>query len=485
MRVWTNGTFARVWMTGTIYRYRDGSLRVEETLKKVKGAEPTSADEVVAWASKGARLDPALEKKRRKVIDAVCLDEERIASVISEGRSGPRLVIGPPKGPFELDLALKGREVKTVAWPAGLWDEGAAPVSTSDKPSGGTHRGVRVHANAHGVGMAGGESGHVFLFRHGNEDLTSAFRVPSEEGGRIDAVPSELGLIVTLVRADGNTQVVHLTEDGESRGVWPKEPVKGGVATLRLDDDKALAFDAAEGALVLLALPDLSELTREPLSEPLVDMSAGPKGSVVVVADDAGLYDVTVDDEAVSVDGPYLFEEASKTAAAEDSGSRYDPVRASGPPQVAFPAGKKLPKDPPWSLPLSKETAIPMRFRSGAEPGKGIHVAVSGAAVDKGLVRPVAVTANGARCELAREGNALVGVLPEVELVQGIQWPLDPKPQRDDDKEASVTMMNATHFGIEVHFEGLTAGSELMTVVVGAHESAAAPLKRTRPITVE
>ena len=89
MRVWTNGSFARVWVTDTIFRYRDGALRVEESVKKQKGASEGAPDEVVAWAPKGARLDPALDKKRRKIIDAVAS-----ASRAEPAASAPETGIG-------------------------------------------------------------------------------------------------------------------------------------------------------------------------------------------------------------------------------------------------------------------------------------------------------------------------------------------------------------------------------------------------------
>ena len=486
MRVWTNGSFARVWVGDTIYRYREGALRVEETVKRVKGALDTSADEVAAWGPKGTRLDPALEKKRRNVLDAVALDEERVAAVISEGRSGPRLVIGPPAA-LEQDLALKGREATKIAWPDDVLFGGPAPWSKDDKPSGATNRGVRVTTSPHGVAVAAGSSGHLFLYRHGADDLACALRVPGNDDARLEAVATKQGLLVTLSVKGADSRVAHLAEDGTILGLWPSDTsAMACFPAVLVGDDKALAYDDQTSALALLSLPDLSELGREPLADAPVEAAAAPKSGTVILADGTSVFEVTIDEESISVDGPYLLADAKQANKDEldEAGGSYEPSRATGPAQIAFPAGKKLPKEPPWEVAMGKDTAIAMRLRSGSGAGKGIRVEVSGAAVKDALVRPILARVDRHTAELVAEGGVLVAVLPDLELPQGVDWPLDPKPTKDDEKDQAQAILDTTHFDLELVLRGEATGNGLLTVAVSAEGSSSAPLKRTRPVTV-
>src|SRR5687768_10248825 len=101
MRLWAGESFARVWVGDTIFRIDRGRVRVEETVPAVPGALDVSLDEVVAWSPSGQRLDPALAAGARRVLDALALDDARIAAVLADERGAPWLVVGPPAGPFE------------------------------------------------------------------------------------------------------------------------------------------------------------------------------------------------------------------------------------------------------------------------------------------------------------------------------------------------------------------------------------------------
>ena len=484
MRVWTNGTFARVWVNDTIYRLRRGSLSIEEKVKGVKGATATRPDEVVAWGPGGARLDSALEAKRRKVVDAVALDDARVAAVLVEGKAAPKLVIGPPAGPFEAEIELSAQAEK-VAWPDGVWASGAAPWSKSPRFEGVGARGIRVHANEHGVGVAAASSGHVAVVRPGGAALSFVHRVPGQEESRLDAVPTRRGVLVTLVVEGREGAVVHIGEDGSILGRWPDGAARSCFPALRLSDDHVLAFDQESEAVALLSLPDLSELTREAISDPIVEAAADPKGGFVVLADGANIYEIRVEEESLSLDGPFDLSEAKKQPEPEETAavSSYEPARSLGNPQIAFPT-EKQPADPPWTIAPAGELRMKMRVRSAGKASRGVMVEVGGAAVIDGLVAGGLARVGALEAELVKDGPVIRATFPDVDVPQGIEYPYDPKPDNENAKLRARALMSETHFTVEVVVIGAKAGNGLLSVAISVPKSAAAPLKRIRPFTV-
>lgn len=483
MRVWTNGSFARIWVKDKIFRLRRGAVTLEETVKAVKGALDGAPDEIVAWAPTGARLDSGLEKKRRRVIDARALDEDRVAGIIKEGRGAPRLVVGPPAGPYDLELTLTAEGTR-VSWPEGtIWPDGP-PWDASETFVGVPTRGIRLHANRRGIGIAAATSGHVAVLRPDATELSFVLRVPGQEEARLDAVPTREGVLVTLVVEGQKGGIFHFDEAGKLLGRWPETHAMGAFPALCLDDERVLAFDQESEALALLSMPDLDELTREEISDQLVEAAATSKGDIAYLADANNAYEVQIDGESLSIDGPFeLAADEPLKGAAGDVVSRYDAARATGPTQVAFPTEKQS-ADPPWEVERDKELRITMRVRSAARPGRGVEVELGGAAMKQGLLQGVSVEIDGARVPFETAGGAARAVLPDFELPVGLEWPLDPKPKNDDEKAHAKVLVAATHFTVEILIAGAKAGSGLLSIAIGACDTSAAPLKRMRPVTV-
>ena len=401
MRVWTNGSFARVWVKDKIFSVSGGDVALEEKIKAIKGARLDAPDEVVAWAPTGTRLDPSLEKKRRRVIDARALDTDRVAGIIKEGRGAPRLVIGPPNGTFDLELNLNA-PANPVEWPARLLFD-PPPWSDSDVFVGNPVRGIRLSSNAQGIGIAASTSGHIAVLRPGAAEPTFVFRVPGSADLRTDAVPTREGALVTLATAKDKSAVLHFSETGALLGQWTDGEVGGRFPSIGLDDERVLAFDRDNDALALLSLPDLDELCREEISDALVEGAATSHGETVVVADAKTAYEVHVDGESLSIDGPFELK-ADETKGSLDR-PKYRAALATGEPQIAFPTEKQK-ADPPWAVEVGAELAIKMRVRSAAEAGRGVTVEIGGAAFAQGLIRGGKVTVDSKTVELAADGSS-------------------------------------------------------------------------------
>ena len=487
MRVWTNGSFARLWVKDKIFQLREGEVSLEEKIKAFKGARLAAPDEVVAWAPTGARLDKGLEKKRRRIVDARALEEGKIAGVIKEGRGAPRLVVGPPAGPFELEIALT-LDGERADWPADVVFGESPTWSDSEMFVGDPVRGIRVHTNGTGLGIAAAKSGHVVVFRPVSEEEPTQFeapsfhfRVPADEAARMDAVPTRDGVLLTVVKDGGEGAVVHFDPNGQVLGRWPANGSKLGFPALCLDDERALAFDASASELALLALPDLDELAKESINEGLVDAAATSKGDTIVAADPEVAYEIHVEGDGLSVDGP--FELKATEVELNKNRKVYKAALASGPTQIAFPTEKQKP-DPPWSVGTNEELKITMRIRSAGGAGHGVRVELGGEAIEEGLVGGHAMKVAGQLADFTEVDGTVSAVLPDIELPVGLAWPLDPKPKNDDEKAHAKILVAETHLTLEVVIAGKAPGNGLLSVAVGACDTTAAPLKRMRPITV-
>jgi hypothetical protein len=342
-----------------------------------------------------------------------------------------------------------------------------------------------VHANEHGVGVAAASSGHVAVVRPGGAALSFVHRVPGQDEARLDAVPTRRGILVTLVVEGREGAVVHVGEDGSILGRWPDGAARGCFPALRLSDDHALAFDHEGEAVALLSLPDLSELAREAISDAIVEAAAAPKGGLVVLADGANVYEIRVEEESLSLDGPFDLSEAKKAPEPEEVAavSSYEPARALGAPQIAFPTEKQA-ADLPWTLASGSDLRMTMRVRSAGKASRGVMVEVGGAAVTAGLVKGGRAKVGAYEAELVHDGPVARAVLPAVEVPQGIDYPYDPKPDNENAKVRARALMGETHFTVEVVVVGAKVGSGLLSVAISVPKSTAAPLKRIRPVTV-
>lgn len=481
VRVWTNGDITRVIIGETQYRLAGGALSVEMDLEPQRGVRDEWADEVIAFSHlNGKRLDAMLaEQIKANVLDAVALDEVRVAAVIQKGRKHPRLVAGKVAGPYEVDLELTGEGTR-VSWPKKLLWKKLPAVSRAKIFSGGTPRGIRVHASAHGIGVAASTSGHIGVVRPKEEELAFTLSIPGEEEARVDAIPTKEGVLVTITRKGKEGVVLHLSESGEVLGRWPEGITHGCFPASIVADDRVLVSDPAQDVLALLALPDLSEIQRIEMADEIVEAGVAPDGRHLALANRAHLYIGMVVGDRIVIDEPREIELARRPITTSTTPPSYVPATAIGEPQIVFPSIKRTP--PAWKVKVGKKLDLDVLVRSGGGPGRGVRVAIEGAAVTEGLFEPVSV-----RCgdeEVTFSKKKPYAVLSEAWIPCGLSLPLNPPPKGDEEKEIAEQALAVTHLELVVRGRGKAAGSGLLTVVVGAEASPAAPLKWTRPLTV-
>lgn len=481
MRVWTNGDITRVLVGETQYRLAGGALSVEVTLEPQRDALNVRPDEVVAFSHlNGRRLDEVLAgQEKATILDVVALDDVRIAAAIQQGRKRPRLVTGKAAGPYDLDLELAGDGTR-VQWPKGLIWKKSPPFSRSKVFSGDKPRGVRIHASAHGIGVAASGSGHVAVVRPKEEEFAFILSLPCQDEARFDAFPTAEGVLVTIVLDGKQGTVLHLSESGEVIGRWPDKFTLGCFPASIVADNRVLVSDPDQNVLVLLALPDLEEIQRVEMTDGIIEAAVAPDGRHLALADTAHLYTGMVVGDRIVIDQPRELELARRPITTSTSPPSYVPATAVGEPQIVFPSIKRTP--PAWMVSVGKELELDVLVRSGGGPGRGVRVALDGAAVKEGLFEPVCVRCGDKEVAFGKEPFA---VLSEAWIPCGLSLPLTPPPKGDEEKAIAEQALAVTHLELVVCGRGKAAGAGLLTVVVGAEGSPTAPLKWTRPLTVK
>jgi hypothetical protein len=491
VRVWTNGEKSRVLVGDTLLCAIGSALKVEGKVERSPKSADASPDEVVAFTTRGDRLEAALRDRGLDPVDAVALDERRVAAVLNRGRKAPLLVVGIPTSRWELELELRAK-VRNVEWPEGLiWAEGVSPpFEKAPTFTGAPPRGVRVRASDHGLAVAASGSGHVAVIRPGDTTLTFVWRVPSQDEARIDAVATREGVLVTLTIEGRHSAAVHLAEDGVVLGAWPApgRVAWGTIAALPVKGDRVLAYDQERNELELLELPALRELSRVEVTPALVDGAVSPDGAVFAVADASTLLTGQIeDDDTISLDEPVdLTKPAPEAPVVKKSALHtYTPRRAFGPTQVAFPSIKRI--VPPWSAAKGASLLLPLWVRSAGGAGLGLRVELTGPAVAAGLVRPELLRC-GPREEAfvrvpADGGELWRAVLEDVEIPEGFIVPLEPPPKTEEDRAEAEVLLGGAHFEIEAHLVAAKTGKGLLSIVISTLSSAA-PMKWTRPLVV-
>ena len=158
----------------------------------------------------------------------------------------------------------------------------------------------------------------------------------------------------------------------------------------------------------------------------------------------------------------------------------YDPRRHHGRASIGFGVGAS-PRS--WSAVVGREFSIPMTVRSTGGAGAGLWVRVSGDALPR--LKQLSVRMGESYFELKADGDGLRAELPEVPLVLGVVYPLDPKPKNDTDKVRAQGLLEATQIAFELRGIAQAEGREMLRIGVGALNSDAPPMKWMRPLVVE
>ncbi len=157
----------------------------------------------------------------------------------------------------------------------------------------------------------------------------------------------------------------------------------------------------------------------------------------------------------------------------------YDPKRAHGSPAIGFPAKQKPPE---WQLRAGAAFSLELLVRSTGGRGRGLFVQLEGEALSQVDVHEVVCGACRARFE--RHGTTLRAELPDVELIDGVRYPLDPPPKNDKQKERAEEILAACHVSLVVHGNAKQASRELLRVSCGALGSESTPMKWMRPLII-
>lgn len=472
-------------------------------------ARAGEADELVAWSpERGLRLDVQLELgAKTELLDIVGLGEDRVALAVASGRKAPKLLVGPPAGPFEREVALEGEPI-AVDWPADLlWDQAPA-LTKAAKFSRSTPREPRLGASPFGLAVTSVSSGLVGGLRPPapeesdeedpkkkkkkkntakkrpkKEPLSFLLQVPSKGLARLEGELTEQGVLVTMLDADHRGVVVHLAEDdGSLLGSWPYRCAAGCVPAALLGEGQAMAFDAESSRLALLSLPTLELQYQTELGARPVDLSVAPDGRRFVLVEPSAVRTGMLIGERLVLAPPHELEMARSPVTAPGR-SGYIPAPAQQPPRIVFPTIKRT--SPPWEVKVGQELEIPVLVRSGGRAGRGVTIEITGPAIDQELLEATTVTCEDQTGRFARAEGAMVSELPEVGLPCGIALPLDPQPKKAEDKETADEALAATHLDLTLTLRGLVAGSALLTIAVGTTESSTSPLKWTRTLTVD
>ncbi|MCC6559293.1 MAG: hypothetical protein IT372_40740 [Polyangiaceae bacterium] len=511
MRVWTRGAEHVALTDKGTFIFRQGAP--PRWLEAPRAARDEGAGDVLAvapsgafaWVERLARVslaDGAVERPPRAapVDDVVALDDERVAAVLGGAtkKAPPTLVVGDPRAAaWEVRVELRAEAAKRVeAFSKVIWAEGAAPPwyrATAFGP--GTVEGARqtrVTSNEHGVAVAGSRSGLVGVLRPGADKLTSVFRVPSQDEAVVDAVATERGVLVTLAIEGRHAAVAHFDEGGRCLGATGM--LHGATGALVVGD-RVLVFDDrdGEGLVRVLRLPALEEASSvEPcaIGGMPIDAHASRDGRAAVFGVGGEVVVVAVTPDGLEVTGRCAgaAPARSKPAAERAAEVRPPPPRwkpCEGAPALGFAVSKATPA--PWSGAAGAPMEIAMGVRSTGGPGAGVRVELSGPALVEGLVVPdrVVIGPHSARFEADARIGGFAALLPAVPLPRGMIYPFDPKPTSPEAAAEAHALLAATHLDVRLELRAARPGSAFLSVAMRAGAGAAAPMKWTRPVTVE
>lgn len=158
----------------------------------------------------------------------------------------------------------------------------------------------------------------------------------------------------------------------------------------------------------------------------------------------------------------------------------YDPKCAHGPPAVGFPA--KI-KPPPWMVKAGESFGLDFMIRSAGGKGRGIFVQLEGEALAKIELSHASIGEMSAPFEDTQ--GVWRAELPDIDLVAGVRYPLDPAPKNDKQKRKAGQLLADCHMILTVHGSAKDASRELLRVSCGALESPASAMKWMRPLLIE
>ncbi len=415
---------------------------------------------------------------------ADAIDEETVAAVIL-GQDGTYLV----RGPVSLDadwpsvIDLSNIEAQRIEWPAGvIWKKGDKSMyEMADANGGGVPSGFvpTLECNQFGTAIASVGNGAIVVVRPNSRVPDFCFQLPSQEEAAIYACPTEAGVLVTVIVDGQDTAYLHIAEDGKVLG---KREAQSGVPALAL---KAgfLIYDDASSKIELLD-PTLKTLTSIDMPWRALDSASADDGASFALADADHILrgHVNAKGELVIVATCEYGDHAGsklpgEIAAAE---AKWDPERCHGKSAVGFAAGIT---QAAWTAKAGEEFELELYARSTGGKGEGISITIGGDAMKHCEFDSIEVA--GVRTKVERDDKgSYTAEFPDVVLVQGLTFPLNPKPKNDVQKHAASIFLADTHIELRLYGVATSPSSDLMSVSISALRSDSPPLKWMRPLTL-
>ena len=477
MRIFTNGKVTLL-RTGThVYRWpRKGEASVERRLSK---ATDYYDDGLLLVDSRGDDLEKAFSDffHERSLLAADVIDAERAAFL----HGNELLTWGPtPMGSgktvrWERTAALADLSSDFPGWAE---EKGLAE---SRKRKAGFGGGILL-ANQHGIGVASSASGNVVLFRLKSEEPVLAFRLGTADEDRIYARPIEEGLLVTVVWKGRYSRVFTVSEDGSLLAHLDDEPhgrppvVDLGKHFVDFVDTTAVVRDRT-----------LAEVATLEVGMSPVAAAGDADGKFFACADSFGgdmvLCSVTKTGKTKEVARINYgdLRRASKKETDKTAGDKaYFLKRVPGTPTIGFAAKPVV--SPPWKVRVGA-FSLPLIVRSSGGKGKGVAVRLSGPALAGLELERASIGDATASFEADDEGRR--AELPDVELLEGVVIPLDPKPRNDNQNAIAEALVRETHLDLVVHGRAKGALCDILKVEIWALGESSAPLKWMRSLQVE
>ena len=136
-----------------------------------------------------------------------------------------------------------------------------------------------------------------------------------------------------------------------------------------------------------------------------------------------------------------------------------------------------------WTSKVGKEFALLLFARSVGGAGTGIILKIFGDGVKNAEFTRVEYAGEVVEFSLEDDGSYLAHVA-ECDLPEGLQYPFDPKPKNDKQKETAAEMLEVTQFELAVYGVAKEVSSDLLSLSIAALDSTSAPLTWTRPLVI-
>lgn len=415
---------------------------------------------------------------------ADAMDEDRVAAVIL-GQDGTYLV----RGPVSLDadwpsvIDVSTIEPKRIAWPPGLiWKKGDKSLYDMAETHGTGISSTFVptlECNRHGTAVASVGSGAIVVVRSESRMPDFSFQVPSQEEAAIYACPTAAGVLVTVIVDGQDSAYLHISEEGKILG---KRGAQSGIPAIALEAG-FLIYDDASSQIELLDAT-LKTIASAEMPWPALEAAAAADGATFALADADHILrgHVNARGELVIVASCDYGDHAGSKLPGEIAAleAKWDPERCHGKTAVGFAAG--VPQAA-WTGKAGEDFELELHARSTGGKGEGISVTIGGDAMKHCEFQAIEVA--GVRTQVTRDAKGnYTAEFPEVPLIQGLVYPLNPKPKNDAQKHAAGIFLADTNIEIRLYGKARTASSDLMSVSISALRSDSPPLKWMRPLTL-